>query len=115
MKRGTAIALGRMAVVAALVLIFFGVRSCCNSESHQTYMREQAAKERAERQPHVIREADGCKVYAFKSGDRWHYFTRCPYSQVTHDAERQVCKGAGKHRTCKIVTDTITTEESAPR
>ena len=27
--------------------------------------------------PHVIREADGCKVYAFENGGRIHYFTRC--------------------------------------
>ena len=59
-----------------------------------------AAKEAAERKaretPHVIREADGCKVYAFVKGDREHFFTRCP---VTTDTERTWEESCGKN--CK--------------
>jgi len=48
------------------------------------------ARERAERTPHVIREADGCKVYAFKANGRDHYFTRCggqPVPTLTSHSE----------------------------
>lgn len=35
--------------------------------------------------PHVIRQVDGCKTYAFEDGGSNHYFTRCPNSEVTHE------------------------------
>ena len=41
-----------------------------------------SAQDSADAQPRVIREIDGCKVYAFKSNG-WHYFTRCPSSTST--------------------------------
>lgn len=62
------------------------------------------AQERADATPHVIREADGCKVYAFKSGD-WHYFTRCSDGTVT--TERSYTERHGKtteHKSETIVT-----------
>lgn len=64
-----------------------------------------AARRRAEETPHVIREADGCKVYAFLSGDRYHYFTRCPDKIVT-DASWDEChtEMVGKISTKKCVT-----------
>lgn len=57
--------------------------------------------------PHVVREADGCKVYAFLSGDRWHYFTRCPDSTTVTDTAYQHCTGSGKTRSCKELHDSI--------
>lgn len=65
-----------------------------------------AARRRAEEAPHVIREADGCKVYAFLSGDRYHYFTRCPDSKTTTDASWDEChtEMVGKVSTKKCVT-----------
>lgn len=45
-----------------------------------------AAREAAERQPHVIREADGCKVYAFKVDGRYSYFTRCKDTTTTESS-----------------------------
>lgn len=74
------------------------------------YRKEQRAKELAEQTPHVIREADGCKVYAFKSGDRWHYFTRCPSSSTVTDTTFEVCTGSGKTRSCHEEHSSIETK-----
>lgn len=71
--------------------------------------RVKAAKEAADRQPHVVREADGCKVYAFKSGDRWHYFTRCPNAHTVTDTAYEQCTGSGKSRSCKEAHSSIET------
>lgn len=71
--------------------------------------RQRAAKEEADRQPRVVREADGCKVYAFKSGDRWHYFTRCPNAHTVTDTAYEECTGTGKLRSCKEVHSSIET------
>ncbi|MFP3686296.1 hypothetical protein SB847_21565, partial [Bacillus sp. SIMBA_026] len=53
------------------------------SDSAKQAQEEQRAQDAADAKPHVIREADGCKVYAFKAGDNWHYFTRCGDGTVT--------------------------------
>lgn len=71
--------------------------------------RQKAAKEEADKQPRVVREADGCKVYAFKSGDRWHYFTRCPNAHTVTDTAYEQCTGSGKSRSCKEVHSSIET------
>lgn len=65
---------------------------------------EDEARRAAERKPRVIREADGCKVYAFKEGDRWHYFTRCP-EQTTTESSYSVRSG----KTTRTETESITT------
>ena len=63
------------------------------------------AQERADATPHVIREADGCKVYAFKSGD-WHYFTRCGSTVTTERNWTENCgKACVKHKSETIVTE----------
>ena len=71
-----------------------------------------AARRRAEETPHVIRDADGCKVYAFLSGDRYHYFTRCPDSKTTTDSSWDECHNemVGKVSTKKCVTKSETIE-----
>lgn len=61
---------------------------------------ENVAHERALETPHVIRQADGCKVYAFKDAGSIHYFTRCPESIVTTErtwTERQGKMNVEKH------------------
>lgn len=85
----------------------FGVSSCQNSEWYKRDERERAEKERREQTPHVIREADGCKVYAFKSGDRYHYFTRCKNSKTSTESSWEECRQSGKTRTCETKTETI--------
>ena len=88
--------------LAVASLLIFGIHSCDQSEGNQ-----QMKRERREQTPHVIREADGCKVYAFKSGDRYHYFTRCPDSRTTTESSWEACSQSGKNRTCKTETESI--------
>jgi len=71
--------------------------------------RQKAEEQRRQETPHVVREADGCKVYAFKSGDRWHYFTRCPNAVTVTDTAYEHCTGSGKSRSCKELHDSIET------
>lgn len=69
--------------------------------------QEQAQRAHADTIPRLYREVDGCKIYAFKGGDFWHYFTRCPASQVTTDTTYQV--HVGKHtelRSTPMITTT---------
>ena len=74
-----------------------------------TEERQMAEQRAANETPHVVREADGCKVYAFLSVDKWHYFTKCPNSQVTTDSTYTECTGSGKTRSCKDKVETIVT------
>ena len=70
---------------------------------------EVAAREKrqaAARIPHVIREADGCKVYAFENGGRLHYFTRCGSERTS--TESSWTEKSGKTTVTK--TETINTE-----
>lgn len=74
------------------------------------YAADMAAADEAERKrriPHVIREVDGCKVYGWEAGGRWHYFTRCQNSRTSTEQNWQQCSGSGKHRTCKEMSETI--------
>ncbi|HVM91357.1 MAG TPA: hypothetical protein VMT67_01025 [Terriglobales bacterium] len=97
-------------IVGAIVAVFaFGVKKCTDTEWYQEGERQTAAQEAAERQPHVIREADGCKVYAFKANDSLHYFTRCSNSTVA--TERNWREQQGKRTVDK--RETITTGDGA--
>ena len=69
-------------VCAAAGLPLFGLYSCQQSEWWQAGERAIAERERQEATPHVVREADGCKVYAFKAQERYHYFTRYDQQQL---------------------------------
>jgi hypothetical protein len=89
-------------------LIVFGIKSCNDSEWYQEGQRKQAAQDAADKQPRVIREVDGCKVYAFKS-DQWHYFTRCPATTTT-DRTYKDCHQSGKQTICETKTEQIVTE-----
>lgn len=95
--------------VLTLALVI-GVVSCNRSEWYQEGERqrdaEQAAKDKAEATPRVIREADGCKVYTFKAGGHWHYYTRCASSTVT-ESHRTESTGSGKTRKDVDVVETI--------
>lgn len=88
-----------IALVLVCGLAFFGVKSCSESEWHKNSEKERIAAARARATPHVIREADGCKVYAFHDGDRDHYFTRCPDSKTTTESSYTVHCGKNCNRT----------------
>lgn len=87
--------------------LIFGVHSCKQSEWMQQHERQQAERERRERTPYVISEADGCKVYAFKSGGRYHYFTRCQDSRTSTESSWEECQQSGKTRACETKTEAI--------
>lgn len=101
--------LGMLLVVLAIV---FGVVSCKQSD----WWNDKVARERKEaydeavanQKPRLISEADGCKVYTFKGGDRWQYFTRCGSTTTTDNSYVESC---GKN--CKkTVEQSITTENA---
>lgn len=110
---------------ALICLVIAGWMFWCAYDNHKPEVRaakaaEEAAEEAAENAakhakrvaeetPHVIREADGCKVYAFKAADRWHYFTRCPGEKVVTSGAYEHCTGSGKSRSCKELHEDIET------
>lgn len=95
--------IGYAALVGFIVLVLYG----CNFSD---WSKEQAAKAdaaaRAEATPHVIREADGCKVYAFRRDSRDHYFTRCGSTVTTESTYSVSCgKSCSSTKTESIVTE----------
>lgn len=92
--------------ICVISLSVFGLHRCHTSEWNQEILRKEAARYEADRTPHVIREADGCKVYAFMSDGRWHYFTRCQSMTTTETTRTEKC---GKNCT-KEVSEFVTTE-----
>ena len=112
-------------VCAIVGLPIFGIRSRQQSEWWQAGERAIAERERRERRaiaererrestPHVVREADGCKVYAFKhGGDRYHYFTRCG-STTTTSSSWESCNTSGKVRSCKREHEEIEVQNERP-
>jgi hypothetical protein len=93
--------------VGCIGLVIFGISKCTDSDWYQESERARKAQEAADREPHIIRKKDGCDVYAFKTGDTYHYFTRCPNSMVSTDRQYTVSCGKNCHRQ---ETETIVTE-----
>lgn len=100
---------GRWAMLAIVVFIpACTYKSCFSDEAiaeRKADREKEAAQYRADQEPRVIRETDGCKVYAFKEGNHWHYFTRCPANTTT---ERTYTERSGKttvRKTEQIVTE----------
>lgn len=94
--------IGLATIVLSIVLPIY---SC--SESPDYIKREvlDKAAEVERKKPHVIREVDGCKIYTFHAGDRWHYFTRCA-DRVTTDSTYDVRSG----KTTRTESESIATE-----
>ncbi|WP_146215079.1 hypothetical protein [Rivihabitans pingtungensis] len=69
-----------------------------NSEPEKN---RRAQEEQARRTPHVIREADGCRVYAFEDGGHQHYFVRCGNDRTTTHRQYDDCRQSGKSSSCK--------------
>lgn len=99
-----------IAMVAVACVIVFGMISCNRSDWFKQHEIDRIAKEQAEQTPHVIREADGCKVYAFKSGDRYHYFARCPDARTVTESSWDECHPIGSAKSKKCVTKTESIE-----
>lgn len=85
--------------IALCALVVFGVVKCNGSDWWQESERQREAQEQADSTPHIIRQADGCKVYAWKGGDGvYHYFTRCGETVTTERTYSETC---GKNCTRK--------------
>ena len=100
---------GTVAWMIAVLVLGYGSYHFASPATKQAEAAEEA--ERAQRRaaariPHVIREADGCKVYAFDDGGRTHYFTRCGNESVT--TESSWTEKSGKSTVTK--TEIIKTE-----
>lgn len=65
-----------------IVVAGFGAYLSVTSDFGKERSARAEAEQKARETPHVVREADGCKVYAFERGGRDHYFTRCNSGQV---------------------------------
>lgn len=109
MKEGSAAGVVMLFVSLAVWLIGFMVYDTTFDQEAIAERKAQEVKAAAQRQanetPHVIREADGCKVYAFLSGDRYHYFTRCPDARTVTESSWDEChtEMVGKISTRKCV------------
>lgn len=99
-----------MEVFKFLCIVFaivWAMVSCNQSDWYQEKQRsedaQRAAQWKSDSTPHVVREADGCKVYAFKSapGERFTYFTRCSNSQTSTETSWEECRQSGKQRVCE--------------
>lgn len=91
---------------AFIALLGFFVAALEHTSWAEESHRKKADEDRREAIPHIIREADGCKVYAFKT-DREHYFTRCG-STVSTETNYTVTCGKNCRRE---ESDVIATQE----
>ena len=91
-------------VLVVIGVALFGMERCSGSAWWQEHNRQEKAASLAAATPHVIREAAGCKVYAFDANGRTHYFTRCPLETTT---EATQLEHHGK--TATVVPETIVT------
>ncbi len=96
--------MGSIKLIIVFCVSFFGVYSCNQSEWFQESQRKMDEYNAAQKIPHLVREADGCKVYAFENENRTHYFTRCPNSITSTESSHTV--SCGKNCTT-VETETI--------
>ena len=78
-------------------MMFFGLGVATviyNSDTLEENKKQREAEQEKAKIPHVTREADGCKVYAFDANNSTHYFTRCPDSTTV--TERNYSTSCGK-------------------
>ena len=91
--------------VVGFGLIIIGGYSCVNSDWYIAHEKSQTSSALARATPHVVREADGCKVYAFERDGKDHYFTRCGEIVTTERTYSEACgKGCVKQLQEVIVT-----------
>lgn len=93
-----------LVAIGVSMLVVFGAHSCIESQWFKNAQSEAAQRWKEQQTPHVVREVDGCKVYAFERGGYDHYFTRCPGSITTTESSRSVSCGKG---CTKIETESI--------
>lgn len=99
---------GFLCVVAALGALVSFIVMIERSDWAKAERAAEAAQRRADAKPRLVSDgADGCKVYAFKPGDRWLYFTSCPQRLTSTTNEWAVTTGAGKNAQTRTETMSI--------
>lgn len=98
-------------VIVALLAGWFYWDNCTDAARAEARQAEAVAHAQAvaDATPHVIRQADGCKVYAFKVGGTFHYFTRCGADTVTTDRNYTTTHREGKQTVTDYHVETIVT------
>ena len=92
------------AIVVCVIWSFWHWRDTPEESAAKTALA--AAQRKARETPHIIRKADGCNVYAFESGGRDHFFTRCPASTDTETTWSESCgKGCRREMSDHIVQE----------
>lgn len=101
-------------MAGALVALVLFIVSIERSDWAKAERAAEAAQRAADAKPRLVSSgADGCKVYAFRPGDRWLYFTRCPQSQTSTSNEWTVTTGAGK--TARTHTESMSIDTGSQR
>lgn len=97
-----------VAIVSTVVSYYISLPE--TKERYENNMRERKEQIEKDKNPHVIREADGCKVYQFLGDNsKWYYFTRCENSSTVTSSPHTECQLVGKVNTCKDVSTNIET------
>lgn len=91
--------------LAAALVMFLG-NTIASSEWRQQQRRDLDAQFQADAQPRVIREFDGCQVWAFKPSPNghWSYVTKCKDRSVTTDSGHTERRGKSSVEVREITT-----------
>lgn len=92
-------------IVVPLALLFGLVKGCDSLPYFVERQKQVDIQRKKEETPHVIREVDGCKVYAFKVNQHYHYFTRCPKDTTTDTTIEERHNKHTEQRIDQIVTE----------
>lgn len=92
--------------LAFLILCLTGVVSCQQSDWSKERDRQVEIQRKEDEKPRIVRSVDDCNVYAFKVGDRWHYFTKCGKTTTTETTYKESCgKSCSREKSEFIVTE----------
>lgn len=107
-----------MKSIITLVVVVFAIValivSCSTSDWYLKDMQEKKERQLIMETPHIIREADGCKVYEFIADGSTHYFTRCLDGATSIERTYEECRQIGKTRSCDQKSEIIKTEGVNP-
>lgn len=97
---------GLLITIALALFCLVSVDACTKTTEYKTARALELKQEIADQTPKMISEKDGCQVYTFKSTGYWHYFTKCPNSDVTTDTTHTVRNGKYSHDEHDLITTT---------
>lgn len=92
-------------VIVPIVILFGIIKGCSSLPYFEERQKQADIKRKIEETPHVIREVDDCKVYAFKVNQHYHYFTRCPKDTTTDTTIEERHNKRTEYRIDQIVTE----------